>query len=74
MASESQLLFGACLRHLRTIGYLGQINKLYAIQATQLGHSGNLTLRNFGQVADTAQCIIERKMFARKTQRLQEET
>src|SRR6266699_4042481 len=34
MASEGQFVFGMYRRHMRTIGYLGQIDKLYGVPAT----------------------------------------
>ena len=34
MASEGQFVFGMYRRHMRTIGYLGQIDKLYSVPAT----------------------------------------
>ena len=33
MASEGQFVFGMYRRHMKTIGYLGQIDKLYGVQA-----------------------------------------
>ena len=34
MASEGQFVFGMYRRHMKTIGYLGQIDKLYGVPAT----------------------------------------
>jgi uncharacterized protein (DUF1697 family) len=34
IASEGQFVFGAYRRHMKTIGYLGQIDKLYGVPAT----------------------------------------
>jgi uncharacterized protein (DUF1697 family) len=34
MAAEGQFVFGMYRRHMRTIGYLGQIDKLYGAPAT----------------------------------------
>jgi hypothetical protein len=34
MASEGQFVFGMYRRHMKTIGYLGQIDKLYGAPAT----------------------------------------
>ena len=34
MASQGQFVFGMYRRHLKTIGYLGQIDKLYGVPAT----------------------------------------
>lgn len=34
MASEGQFVFGTYRRHMKTIGYLGQIDKLYSVPAT----------------------------------------
>jgi len=34
MASKGQFLFGMYRRHMKTIGYLGQIDKLYGVPAT----------------------------------------
>ena len=34
MASEGQFVFGMYRRHMRTIGYLGQIDQLYGVPAT----------------------------------------
>jgi len=34
MASEGQFVFGMYRRHMRTIGYLGQIDQLYSVPAT----------------------------------------
>ena len=34
MASEGQFVFGMYRRHIKTIGYLGQIDKLYGVPAT----------------------------------------
>jgi uncharacterized protein (DUF1697 family) len=34
MASEDQFVFGMYRRHMKTIGYLGQIDKLYGVPAT----------------------------------------
>jgi uncharacterized protein (DUF1697 family) len=34
MASENQFVFGMYRRHMKTIGYLGQIDKLYGVPAT----------------------------------------
>jgi hypothetical protein len=34
IASEGQFVFGMYRRHMKTIGYLGQIDKLYGIPAT----------------------------------------
>ena len=34
MASEGQFVFGMYRRHMRTIGYLGQIDKLFGVPAT----------------------------------------
>jgi uncharacterized protein (DUF1697 family) len=34
MASEGQFVFGMYRRHMKTIGYLGQIDKLYDVPAT----------------------------------------
>ena len=34
MASEKQFVFGMYRRHMKTIGYLGQIDKLYGVPAT----------------------------------------
>ena len=34
MASEGQFVFGMYRRHMKTIGYLGQIDKLYGVAAT----------------------------------------
>jgi len=34
MASEGQLVFGLYRRHMKTISYLGQIDKLYGVPAT----------------------------------------
>src|SRR5271157_1478083 len=34
ITSEGQFVFGAYRRHMRTIGYLGQIDKLYGVPAT----------------------------------------
>ena len=34
MAPEGQFVFGMYRRHMRTIGYLGQIDKLYGVPAT----------------------------------------
>jgi uncharacterized protein (DUF1697 family) len=34
IASEGQFVFGMYRRHMKTIGYLGQIDKLYAVPAT----------------------------------------
>jgi uncharacterized protein (DUF1697 family) len=34
MASQGQFVFGTYRRHMRTIGYLGQIDKLYGLPAT----------------------------------------
>ncbi len=33
-ASEGQFVFGMYRRHMRTIGYLGQIDKLYGVPST----------------------------------------
>jgi uncharacterized protein (DUF1697 family) len=34
MAAEGQFVFGTYRRHMKTIGYLGQIDKLYGVPAT----------------------------------------
>jgi hypothetical protein len=34
MAAEGQFVFGMYRRHMKTIGYLGQIDKLYGVPAT----------------------------------------
>ncbi|MGB9235063.1 MAG: hypothetical protein WCC04_11660 [Terriglobales bacterium] len=34
IACERQFVFGVYRRHMKTIGYLGQIDKLYAVPAT----------------------------------------
>jgi uncharacterized protein (DUF1697 family) len=34
IASEGQFVFGMYRRHMKTIGYLGQIDKLYGAPAT----------------------------------------
>ena len=34
MASQGQFVFGTYRRHMKTIGYLGQIDKLYGVPAT----------------------------------------
>ena len=34
IASEGQFVFGVYRRHMKTIGYLGQIDKLYGVPAT----------------------------------------
>jgi hypothetical protein len=34
IASEGQFVFGMYRRHMKTIGYLGQIDKLYGVPAT----------------------------------------
>ncbi len=34
MASEGQFVFGMYRRHMKTIGYLGRIDKLYGVPAT----------------------------------------
>jgi uncharacterized protein (DUF1697 family) len=34
IASEGQFVFGMYRRHMKTIGYLGQIDKLYGVRAT----------------------------------------
>jgi uncharacterized protein (DUF1697 family) len=34
LASEGQFVFGVYRRHMKTIGYLGQIDKLYGVPAT----------------------------------------
>ena len=34
MASDGQFVFGMYRRHMKTIGYLGQIDKLYGVPAT----------------------------------------
>ena len=34
IASEGQFVFGVYCRHMKTIGYLGQIDKLYGVPAT----------------------------------------
>jgi uncharacterized protein (DUF1697 family) len=34
LAAEGQFVFGVYRRHLKTIGYLGQIDKLYGVPAT----------------------------------------
>jgi uncharacterized protein (DUF1697 family) len=34
IASEGQFVFGMYRRHMKTIGYLGQIDKLYSVRAT----------------------------------------
>jgi hypothetical protein len=34
MASDGQFVFGMYRRHMKTIGYLGQIDKLYGAPAT----------------------------------------
>jgi uncharacterized protein (DUF1697 family) len=34
IASDGQFVFGMYRRHMKTIGYLGQIDKLYAVPAT----------------------------------------
>jgi len=34
MASKGQFVFGVYRRHMRTITYLGQIDKLYGVPAT----------------------------------------
>jgi uncharacterized protein (DUF1697 family) len=34
IASEAQFVFGVYRRHMKTIGYLGQIDKLYGVPAT----------------------------------------
>jgi hypothetical protein len=34
MASQGQFVFGMYRRHMKTIGYLGQIDKLYGVPAT----------------------------------------
>jgi hypothetical protein len=34
MASQGQLVFGMYRRHMKTISYLGQIDKLYGVRAT----------------------------------------
>ena len=34
MASEGQFVFGMYRRHMKTIGYLGQIDQLYGVPAT----------------------------------------
>ena len=34
IASEGQFVFGAYRRHMKTIGYLGQIDKLFSVPAT----------------------------------------
>ena len=34
MASEGQFVFGLYRRHMKTISYLGQIDKLYGVPAT----------------------------------------
>jgi hypothetical protein len=34
IASEGQFVFGVYRRHMKTIGYLGQIDKLYDVPAT----------------------------------------
>jgi len=34
MASEGQFVFGIYRRHMKTIGYLGRIDKLYGVPAT----------------------------------------
>jgi len=34
IASEGRFVFGMYRRHMKTIGYLGQIDKLYGVQAT----------------------------------------
>jgi hypothetical protein len=34
IASEGQFVFGLYRRHMKTIGYLGQVDKLYGVPAT----------------------------------------
>jgi len=34
MASKEQFVFGVYRRHMKTIGYLGQIDKLFGVRAT----------------------------------------
>ena len=34
MASEAQFVYGMYRRHMKTIGYLGKIDKLYSVTAT----------------------------------------
>jgi len=39
MASEGQFVFGMYRRHMKTIGYLGQIDKLHRVAGGSFFHS-----------------------------------
>jgi uncharacterized protein (DUF1697 family) len=44
MASDKQFVFGMYRRHMKTIGYLGQIDKLYGVPATTRNWNTFLTI------------------------------
>jgi uncharacterized protein (DUF1697 family) len=51
LASRGQFVFGMYRRHMRTIGYLGQIDKLYGVPATT---------RNWNTIVAIARILRER--------------
>ena len=52
IASEKQFVFGMYRRHMKTIGYLGQIDKLFGVPATT---------RNWNTILATVQLLKGKK-------------